>query len=181
MEIPQSRTSLEEPLQVARLAIWDAESDKFVVAKRADNGLLEFPGGKCDRGELRAQGAVRETLEEVGLEVVLRSPFRDYVIRQMDPRLDREEYAGREYRGSIALAAAEGGIHKLGSDGNEVAASMLLPLSEIEALSRRPGKTRDDMCLMLPVVRQLMRTYIKLQDGSASYDVSHNIRNAMGL
>lgn len=37
------------------------------------HGLLEFPGGKIEEGESALQGAVREVLEEVGIEIVPRT------------------------------------------------------------------------------------------------------------
>jgi mutator protein MutT len=43
--------------------------DHVLVAKRADSGLWEFPGGKVQSGEGLAQCLQREIKEELGIEI----------------------------------------------------------------------------------------------------------------
>ncbi len=52
-----------------------SRNGRFLVRKRPKGtvyaGYWEFPGGKCEPGELPAQAVERECLEETGLDVVV--------------------------------------------------------------------------------------------------------------
>lgn len=60
-----------EPVPVAA-AVIVASGQLLLIRRRVAEGSLswQFPAGKVEPGESGAQAAVRETLEEVGLEVV---------------------------------------------------------------------------------------------------------------
>lgn len=65
------------PPNVTRVAVAVVESGgAYLVGVRGPDGPLpgdhEFPGGKLNHGESPAEGAVRECLEETGLNVVAR-------------------------------------------------------------------------------------------------------------
>lgn len=63
---------LMQHLQIAIAIIW--REGKVLVARRRDDaehlpGLWEFPGGKCGENESAGECAVRETREEIGVEI----------------------------------------------------------------------------------------------------------------
>jgi ADP-ribose pyrophosphatase YjhB (NUDIX family) len=64
------------------------ERGEILLQKRSDNGFWSMPGGAVDPGESVEQGAIREVLEETGLDVrVVRlvgvySDPRNYMITQ---------------------------------------------------------------------------------------------------
>ena len=53
----------------ASVVIFDDDRQKVLLTRRADNGRWCLPGGSMDAGESAAETAVREALEETGLEV----------------------------------------------------------------------------------------------------------------
>lgn len=57
-----------------RAAVFLLQDDKIALIERHRAGLhyFSFPGGHVDEGEIPEQAAVRETLEELGLEVALK-------------------------------------------------------------------------------------------------------------
>ena len=62
-------------MTIALALILHPNNGTLLIAQRKDGvhqeNLWEFPGGKCLPGEAPADCAVRETLEETGLEVVV--------------------------------------------------------------------------------------------------------------
>jgi 8-oxo-dGTP diphosphatase len=71
---PSRRTSTgENPTAVGIGLI--CRNGRFLVRRRPDHtvyaGYWEFPGGKCEPGELPAAAVERECLEETGLKVVV--------------------------------------------------------------------------------------------------------------
>ncbi len=58
------------------------EKGEILLQKRADNGYWGLPGGKVDIGESVEQGAIREVLEETGLQVTIKRLIGVY----SDPR-----------------------------------------------------------------------------------------------
>lgn len=52
----------------AAAAVRDA-AGRLLLTRRVDNGMWVLPGGKLELGETIAQAAVREVLEETGVEV----------------------------------------------------------------------------------------------------------------
>lgn len=53
-------------------AVFDRVDNKFLLMRRADNGLWELPGGLLEPGEKLSDAVVRETKEETGVDVVVR-------------------------------------------------------------------------------------------------------------
>lgn len=45
------------------------DAGRLLLTRRCDNGLWVIPGGKLELGETLAQAAVREVLEETGVEI----------------------------------------------------------------------------------------------------------------
>lgn len=60
-------------------------NDRFLVGQRPEHvplaGLWEFPGGKVEAGETPEAAAVRECLEETGLQVRVTSAYPQHVQR----------------------------------------------------------------------------------------------------
>ena len=56
-------------LVVAVAAVVRDESGRVLMIERTDNGLWAVPGGGQDVGETTRQAAVREALEETGIEI----------------------------------------------------------------------------------------------------------------
>lgn len=71
----------DEPTLIAIAVVEDNE--RFLVGLRPEGvalaGFHEFPGGKVEPGELPAQAAVRECLEETGLLVEVIDAFPEHV------------------------------------------------------------------------------------------------------
>lgn len=55
----------------ANVFVTKPESQKVLLIRRTDNGNWALPGGAMDLGETIGQTAVRETLEETGIECKL--------------------------------------------------------------------------------------------------------------
>ncbi len=60
-------------MDIALAIIRHPHTEAILIARRKDSvhlgGLWEFPGGKCLAGEAPAECAVREALEETGLDI----------------------------------------------------------------------------------------------------------------
>ena len=52
--------------------IFDANRNKVLLARRADNGKWAVPGGYMNSGESFSEACIREVFEETGLEVSIR-------------------------------------------------------------------------------------------------------------
>ena len=91
---------------------------RLLVVKRAEapnRGLWAFPGGKVEVGETPMQAAVRETKEEVGLDVEIEGVFD--VVTYMPEEL------GRGYRRQVVLvdylAKPNGGRVRLNGESSD--------------------------------------------------------------
>lgn len=65
-------------VDVAIAIVFDREGRLLICKRKADavlGGLWEFPGGKCNPGELPAACAQREVEEETALQVGIRKPL----------------------------------------------------------------------------------------------------------
>jgi ADP-ribose pyrophosphatase YjhB (NUDIX family) len=60
------------PVAVVDTAVIDEEG-RILLIQRADNGKWAMPGGALEVGETAVEGAVRETLEETGVECQVKS------------------------------------------------------------------------------------------------------------
>ena len=62
-------------MNIALALILHPTNGTLLIAQRKDGvhkaGFWEFPGGKCEGGEMPADCAVRETREETGLEAIV--------------------------------------------------------------------------------------------------------------
>jgi ADP-ribose pyrophosphatase YjhB (NUDIX family) len=56
------------PLVAGEAAVIDPADGRILLIRRADNGLWAMPGGAFEVGETPAEGAVREALEETGIQ-----------------------------------------------------------------------------------------------------------------
>ena len=74
MSNPEAARQMDQPTLIA-IAVVEHEG-RFLIGRRNDEralgGLWEFPGGKVEPGESPQEAAVRECLEETGLEVEIR-------------------------------------------------------------------------------------------------------------
>jgi ADP-ribose pyrophosphatase YjhB (NUDIX family) len=109
------------------------DAGEILLIRRTDNGNWAVPGGAIDLGESVAQAAVRETLEETGIECAITGLVGIY----SDPRhvilYTSNEEARQEF--SIVLTARPlGGQPTQSSESSEVC---WVPESEL------PGHTMD--------------------------------------
>ena len=69
----------KKAVEVVAALIWDG--DRFLACQRPahkDRGLLwEFPGGKVEPGETRAQALIRECQEELAVTLTVGEPFME--------------------------------------------------------------------------------------------------------
>jgi 8-oxo-dGTP pyrophosphatase MutT (NUDIX family) len=75
------------------------EDDKVALIERHRSVLdyFVFPGGGVDEGETPEQGAIRETMEELGLEVVIRQKLAIIHFAQSDQFYYLVESVGGEF------------------------------------------------------------------------------------
>ena len=71
----------DQPTPIAVAVV--QQNDRVLIGRRPPGaklaGLWEFPGGKVEAGETPQQAAVRECLEETGLEVEVAGPLPERV------------------------------------------------------------------------------------------------------
>ena len=60
-------------VRAAGCVVSDAEGNRLLIRR---NGRWDLPKGKVEPGETLLQGALRETLEETGIEALPQPPFR---------------------------------------------------------------------------------------------------------
>ncbi len=69
----------KKAVEVVAALIWDG--DRFLACQRPahkDRGLLwEFPGGKVEPGETKAQALIRECREELAVTLTVGEPFME--------------------------------------------------------------------------------------------------------
>lgn len=51
------------------------ENNKLLLLKKIKHNFYEFPGGKIDEGETEEETAIRETIEEIGVEPLILENF----------------------------------------------------------------------------------------------------------
>ena len=73
---------MPDSVRAATNAIIFNENGEVLLQKRSDNGWWGLPGGGVDIGESVEQGAIREVLEETGLQVTIKRLIGVY----SDPR-----------------------------------------------------------------------------------------------
>jgi ADP-ribose pyrophosphatase YjhB (NUDIX family) len=71
--IQGERVGKEGKIRTSSLVtIFDEEREKILLTRRQDNRRWCLPGGGIEPGESAAEGAIRETREEVGLDVYVK-------------------------------------------------------------------------------------------------------------
>jgi 8-oxo-dGTP diphosphatase len=92
-------------IEVAAAAIFDRESNRVLVAKRADHlhqgGLWEFPGGKCEAGESMGQALARELKEELGIVPLEYEPLITIRHEYEDRKLRLAFFRVNQYQGEV--------------------------------------------------------------------------------
>ena len=121
--------------------------DRALIVRRANpplSGRWGFPGGVLELGETVAQGAMRELLEETGVEAEAAGPLT------VIDTIDRDPEGRVRYQGVVVIGTWRSGEGVRGDDADEVAwltraeivdralptAPALLPLIDL-ALTRR--------------------------------------------
>jgi 8-oxo-dGTP pyrophosphatase MutT (NUDIX family) len=87
------------------------ERDRLLMLKRSDSGLWGIPGGATEPGEVVAEAAKRETLEEANLEIVEMSLFGVFSGPEFYYKYPNGDevynvtvmYLSRDWRGEIKL------------------------------------------------------------------------------
>jgi len=104
------------------------DAGRVLVARRADDGLFDVPGGYCDLGETTTATVIREVREETGLEV---EPVRligvysaDMLVRY--PNGDTVHGVGAAFECRITGGA-------LRADHDEITEARFMPLAELLA------------------------------------------------
>jgi 8-oxo-dGTP pyrophosphatase MutT (NUDIX family) len=71
--IQGKRVGKEGQIRTSSLvAIFNENREKIILTRRRDNGRWCLPGGGIEPGESAAEGAIRETLEEIGVDVMVK-------------------------------------------------------------------------------------------------------------
>ena len=82
---------MNQLLRVALAVIIDPAGSHILIARRLEDahlgGYWEFPGGKIETNESAAECAMREALEEVGLDVVVLAPMTPVSFDYKDRRI----------------------------------------------------------------------------------------------
>ena len=93
------------------------EDGKVLLQKRSDNGLWGLPGGRIDTGESMAECAVREMLEETGIETS--------VTRLVGVYSDPEYHSIMSYRHGpeVTIVQYVIGLYEVERTGGEIAVS----------------------------------------------------------
>jgi 8-oxo-dGTP pyrophosphatase MutT (NUDIX family) len=138
-------------LPSAAVAIHD-EENRLLLGLHAEKKLWVLPGGLIEAGELPADGAVRETWEEMGLLVELTGILGVYggeplVVRYANG--DRASYVTVLFSGRIASGT-------LAADGQEILEARYFSQAELNALPH-------------PRWMDLAMTSIFSQDGPAHF------------
>ena len=110
------------------ILIWDADG-RLLMVRNAETGMWQTVGGAVEPREHPSESAVREALEETGVEIELGGirgltggPHYEHTY----PNGDRVAFAG-----VVFDAVATGGELLLAGDGDEVSAARWWPVSEL--------------------------------------------------
>jgi len=99
-------------VDVAIALVFDGRGQLLICKRKPEavlGGLWEFPGGKCDRGEMPEQCALREVREEVGMEVEIMRPLALIEHEYEHAHVRLHPFVCRHVKGELQLlAVAEG-------------------------------------------------------------------------
>jgi 8-oxo-dGTP pyrophosphatase MutT (NUDIX family) len=112
-----------------------APGDRLLLVRRCDSGVWELPGGRVDVGENAVEAAVRETLEEAGVRVVVTGLVGLF----SDPGLVIRSRGG-EVRQQFAVlfrARAVGGVPR--ADLEETSEAAWVAIGDIPGLPMEPS------------------------------------------
>lgn len=116
------------------MAIIRDEAGRVLVARRADDMLLDVPGGYCDLGETTSHTVIREVREETGLEI---EPVRVIGVYSEDMMFT---YPNDDVVQGVGIAfecRVTGGTLRV--DGAEITEARFLPVEELLAQPMSPG------------------------------------------
>lgn len=123
---------MAKTINIAGVLIRDKRGRYLLVQERkiSAHGLWGFPGGHVDEGETLQSAAIRETHEEVNLEIKLTRQEPIYSESKPDGSLSYYAFGGKVTAGSLKI------------DKEELLDAQWLTISQIEALDEA-GKIRD--------------------------------------
>ena len=109
------------------------DEDSILMIRRTDNGNWAVPGGAIDLGESVAQAAVRETLEETGIECEVTGIVGIY----SDPRHVILYTSNGEVRQEFSIVLTARALSGQPTPSSESSEVRWVPVSEV------PGYTMD--------------------------------------
>ena len=109
------------------------DADEMLLIRRTDNGNWAVPGGAIDLGESVAQAAVRETLEETGIECAITGIVGIY----SDPRHVIVYTSNGEARQEFSIVLTARPLTGQPTPGSESSEVRWVPKAEL------PGYTMD--------------------------------------
>ena len=129
-----------------------SDADDILLIRRTDNGNWALPGGAIDLGESVAQAAVRETLEESGIECSITGVVGIY----SDPRHVILYTSNGEVRQEFSIALTARALNGRPTPSSESSEVRWVPVAEVHGytMDRSMRSRVDDFlaCSDSPVI-----------------------------